>query len=1147
MSNEDISMVCEVLLGITNTDKNIRTKSVNKLLELSNNLGALTYCLIEIASKNATNDKERIIKTTSLVICRKILTTKKEEDWKKINNDLKEKIKINILNILNMETDPSQNSKICDLIISIMDKVLESDEEWPQLFSLALSICNYPPSDNSKLIQIRTLLKLLTGGAGYMYSQITKQFNNLIPYLEKLLDSEIDMKIKTVAVDFICELMNYCDEDEIKLFKELIKKIFDNIYKCYLMKEKMPEDCVKSFLENVIRTETIEFILFTPLFTQIFTLCQKLIEKKDYDNEKIRELAFEVILNLIDEKPSIIKSKKKDLNLLIPFLEMVFSYAMEFNKKYDQSWEIPQGNIYDKNVDDAFDDKINFSISVINRLLEYMDVEGCEIELKNILDRFLKNSWEYQYFAIYVLANYSEYDEEITKVENIFPIIFNATSHSNPKLRFSAVHCIRTYSINYNPSFQTDTIEKVIPLLINLLKQETVLRIQCEIVETIISFLHFTTSDALKPYVKDLFELLFAIFKKNNIPIIIRKLILEAILEIITTMEQEISPYAPVSFDIIIQYFLESYKYKSNQILYGDLLECITSLGLYTKKQYYKFVPEIVNNIIEIVKGFNSDKFEPIRADLTNSLERLLPVLQENFKNLLTNLIETILTLIKFRPKMAISSSPNEEFDINKLLGDDDEKEEKNFEKEKEIITSETEDLATNLSLLNAMIESAEDDFLAFFDKVESEVIQLVTYKADPKVRTKSAKILPNLLLLIKDQNVKVQKAKYYISLLISGIEKEENNHACEKFFTYLKKVIENGGQILNKNELNEFFDKITNIFDNLKIKKMNKIQINKKAKIKNNEQNNDNLEYIGNKNDIDIEEEKDKDVQEIEDIQSEISDNIGILLKTHKQIANEIISKILKNIIPLYSNSQNLFEVKMGLYIADDLIEYIGQDMLGDENWTLMYNLITKLVVNKDMSIRQAAAYGIGNFAKFTTHNFDKYSKGLIDGLYNGMNIKKEEENDMEKEEKKEEEEEEDEYNEFGMSYDNMVASLGKIINYQFNSEIVQKGLNELINKWIMNLPIKYDDTEQELQHEWLVELFLVKRNLIGENCFKHYFETLVKIYETKAVNDKINEKIKYIFNEFIKKEEKLKEIVNNIYQNSDDVIKRKLEKLTK
>ena len=97
------------------------------------------------------------------------------------------------------------------------------------------------------------------------------------------------------------------------------------------------------------------------------------------------------------------------------------------------------------------------------------------------------------------------------------------------------------------------------------------------------------------------------------------------------------------------------------------------------------------------------------------------------------------------------------------------------------------------------------------------------------------------------------------------------------------------------------------------------------------------------------------------------------------------------------------------------------------------------------------------------------------------------------------------------------------------------------------MNLPIKYDDTEQELQHAWLVELFLVKKNLISENCYSHYFETLAKIYETKSVNDKTNEKIKYIFNEFVKKDEKNQQIINTIYQNSDEVIKRKLEKLIK
>ena len=65
MSNKDISMVCNVLLGITNPNKDVRTNSENKLQELSNNLGALTYYLIEIASKPTKNDNEKIIKTTA--------------------------------------------------------------------------------------------------------------------------------------------------------------------------------------------------------------------------------------------------------------------------------------------------------------------------------------------------------------------------------------------------------------------------------------------------------------------------------------------------------------------------------------------------------------------------------------------------------------------------------------------------------------------------------------------------------------------------------------------------------------------------------------------------------------------------------------------------------------------------------------------------------------------------------------------------------------------------------------------------------------------------------------------------------------------------------------------------------------------------
>ena len=1129
MSNEDISMVCNVLLGISNPNKDIRTNSVNKLQELSNNLGALTFCLIEIASKTATNNEEKIIKTTALVICRKIVDTKSLDDWKKIDNNLKEKIKINALNLLNSETDPSQNAKVCDLVAKIMEKVLDSEETWPQIFTLALSLPNFDPNDNTKIIQIRTLLKLLKEGSGYMYEQISKQFNVLIPYFEKLLVSNIDMKIKVLTAELIDELISFCEKDEVKLFKESIKKIVDNIYQCYLMKEKMPEDCVKVFLQECIHIGNIEPSLFTIIFPQIFTLSKNLIDKKDYDDEKIRELAFELIINLDEEKPTLFKSKKKDSKLLLPFLEMIFNYALEFDKSTDQSWAIPNGNNYDQNSEEATDEKINFALSLIDRVLTCNGIEDVENELKSLLGQFLQKSWEYQYVAFYVLTTFSEFDKEMSKIENIFKILFAATSKPEAKLRFSAINCINKFCDNYNPSFQTQTIKELIPLLENLLKSETVLRIQCEIISTIISFIQFTTSDALKPYVKELFELLFALFKQDKLPVIIRKLVSEAILEIISTMEEDITPLAPVAFDLIIKYFVESYKVKENQILYGVLIECITSLGIYVKEKYCPVVPEIVKCIVEIVKGFNSDRVEPIRADLTNSLERLLPILKENFKQLLPNLIETVLTLIKLRPQMAISSSPTEEFDVNKILKDDDEDDEKL--NGKEIQTTETEDLASSLSLLNTIITSIGDDFLQYVDKVESEIVDLITYKADTKVRTKSSKILPNLLLPIKNAEQKTQKAKKYLALLVAAIEKETSNHVCEKLFVHLKEVIENAGQILNGSELNELFDKIATFFENLKIKR-NKLIVAKKAK---KPRHNDDDEDDENIADL-----ADEDIEDIENIQSEIADNIGILLKTHKNISNEIVKKILNNIIPTYIKSSNMFEVKMGLYIADDLIEYIGQDMLGDENWTTMYNIVTQLVTNKDVSIRQAAAYGIGNFARFTTRNFDNYSKGLIDSLYNAMNIPKDDDDDND------EKEENEEYNSYGMSFDNIVSALGKIINYQFNSTVVQGGLSELVNKWIMNLPIKYDETEREQQHEWLVDLFLTNKQLIGENCYNHYFETLVKIFETNSSNEKVNTKIKNVFNE-VKKDEKFKVVVDAIYQKSDDSTKKKLEKLIK
>ena len=155
-----------------------------------------------------------------------------------------------------------------------------------------------------------------------------------------------------------------------------------------------------------------------------------------------------------------------------------------------------------------------------------------------------------------------------------------------------------------------------------------------------------------------------------------------------------------------------------------------------------------------------------------------------------------------------------------------------------------------------------------------------------------------------------------------------------------------------------------------------------------------------------------------------------------------------------------------MALFLIDDLIEYIGQQKLKQITWDKIYYIIIQLLLSEDNSIRQAAVYGIGIFALHTKESFDKYGKGLIEGVLNclSFSINLKNENKIGNEE------------DFLLAFDNIISAIGKIINYKFNEKIVQENLNVLIEKWIINLPIKYDESEQELQHERIINLFLKK-----------------------------------------------------------------------
>ena len=1123
MSTDDLMMVSEVLLGITNVSKEIRTASMNKLQELRKNLGALTFCLLQISdsSNNNNNINNQNLQITALVICRKILDINDFNEWKNIDNELKNKIKQKSLELFLKFNETNLKSKICDVITQIVDKVSDNDEEWEDFKKLVDTIYNYDPNDNNNVVVIDFLLKLMTEATGFLFVNLQNNFDKLISYFNKIFSSS-NIKLKVSASSFISELISFGEKEQLKSIKPLLITILKSILECFNSisekKQYSNEENLKTFLKILIEMCSIEPDLFKPHFIDMFILCQKIIDFKSFEDEKIRELAFEVIINEIDEIPSLIKKNKSDLSGLF---EMIYKFGLDFNEKnYPiEQWENPNTTVYET-LECIEEESVQFARGLIDRLVESIGLEITLPVLSEIISKLIYNeNWKFKYIGLFTFSSLTSYEEDMANVEKCFGLIFNLTKNENKKVRYAAINAINKLSTNYNPDFQKKYINDVLPLLINIFQTENVLRIQCEIIESITSFIQFTSSENLTNFVSQLYEMLFKYFIAE-INIILRKCILDCILEINSTIEEKSEPFAKKAFEILYKYFEMCYKNKSNVVLYGTLIENLTTLGPYIQSDYFDKVPILVQCIIELVEGVNFDN-SPIRSDLQNSIERLVPILQSNFMNLLPNLVNTVIKLIKIRPTMSVGTNENE-FEME-LFDNKENNKEKNGN---EIKTSATEDFAGSISLLNTLIESLGSQIINIVPEIEKEILPLLTYSFDNKVRTKSAKILPNIIKILNNQNDKIIKGKLYIQSLINAIEKEKDDHVCEKFFIKLKDVIENSGEILNANEVNEFFNKIMTYFNNISTKRNNLIKNRDKEKKKNNNNNNNEIEE-----DSDIlsnTELIEEDIESLENIQSEIADLVGILFKSHKNSSQEIVKIILEKLIPNFLSQNTNFEIKMAIYLIDDLIEFLGESYLSSQ-WDFFFRTLIIQVSKEDCEIRQSAAYGLGIFAQFTS-DYSKYAEDSVKNLQKSLVFTPNDNTDEE---------------EFGLAKDNIIASFGKIIKFQSKNEFVKNNFNDIFKLWSNGLLIKYDSTEMENQHEWYCDVFLENSGQIRDENLENYFNNLIKIYMSKYANEIINKKIEKIF-DIIKQNEKYKNIIENIYNNSKKENKKnKIKKL--
>jgi hypothetical protein len=653
-----------------------------------------------------------------------------------------------------------------------------------------------------------------------------------------------------------------------------------------------------------------------------------------------------------------------------------------------------------------------------------------------------------------------------------------------------------------------------------------VLRNKLEACSSLTTFLENIDTNILMNYVGPILESLFSLFL-TDIPTSLRETILDVITELVEACKDEFSKFAEKSLTILIEFMAKVYGMKSHKSLYGNLINCITLIGPYAKDHYYKFLKDIVNIIVEMQDNV-SESGDTNQTYLQNALERICPILMEGFPDSLGLVIGSVIKLIKNVPKMSTSEKPKETFKLEDLLSNDTG--ETKIEKKKfTLSTSETQDVDSAIILLNTLIEKMGKVFLPYIEVTEEVITPLLKFYINDEVRIESSNILPSILLVVKNScstEVLHAKAKKYISDVLDACDTEFDNGTLAVYLENMGQLIETGGVFLNTQELNNFFGKIMVIFDNTEKRRLD-LLVEQKKVLDAPEVAEEGINSDDEEDDLDMKKDFEQDIEEIEEIQEYSADLIGILFKTHKELTLEIVTKITTDILPKYFRTDaSVFEIKMGIFIVDDLIEFLGQDIL-NHIWDDLAKIVIGFNTHNSIEIRRAASYGVGVFAIHTKNGFNKYSNDCIVALVNGLNFKKKENDDEDQ---------------FEGARDNATSSIGKIIKNQTNNIEIAS----VLPHWLDNLPIIHDLDESTEQHLMLCQIVNNQSNLvIGENYVNlpKVLKIFAKIYSTKKYsNEEIDTNIKNIVTSILQNE-----VTRNILVNTKDNLSEKDSKLKK
>jgi len=227
---------------------------------------------------------------------------------------------------------------------------------------------------------------------------------------------------------------------------------------------------------------------------------------------------------------------------------------------------------------------------------------------------------------------------------------------------------------------------------------------------------------------------------------------------------------------------------------------------------------------------------------------------------------------------------------------------------------------------------------------------------------------------------------------------------------------------------------------------------------------------------------------EEEDTLHTALSEVLGALFKTHKNMTITIINYFYKDVLSKFlAPTVSHHDHKFAIFIIDDIIEFIGPELVPNE-WPAFSEAIIKYCTSKNEAVRQACAYGIGMLAKTSSPEFFAATSNVcLETLKAALQFTPNEEKP------------------WGHAKDNAVAALCKMIKYQFSNI----DLPAVMTQFVAELPLKFDKEEAKECHDYFADLFLQRPDLMLQFTGKA-IKVFGNILETKYISPETTAKAK-------------------------------------